>query len=94
MGQYSMQQALQQFIKKNKNKHAFQAVQIEAVWEQLMGKTVARYTDKIQIQGTKLMIHTHVAPLKQELSYQKHIIIQRVNETLGEAVIDEVIIRS
>jgi G:T/U-mismatch repair DNA glycosylase len=93
MGQYSMQQALQQFIQKSKNKQAFQAIQIEAVWETLMGKTVARYTDKIQIQGTKLFITTSVAPLKQELSYQKRQIIERVNEVLGDRVIDEVVIR-
>jgi hypothetical protein len=34
-----------------------------------------------------------VAPLKQELSFQKEKIIQRVNEALGEKVIKEVVIQ-
>jgi hypothetical protein len=67
-------------------------LQIEDVWEQLMGKTIARYTDKIKIHGHTLFISTTVAPLKQELNYQKEKIIQRVNEALGERVIKEVVI--
>ena len=70
-----------------------QAFQIEEVWEQIMGKTIARYTDKIQIHGQTLYINTVVAPLKQELSYQKEKIIQRVNEALGEKVILDVVIK-
>ena len=69
-----------------------QALQIEDVWEKIMGKTIARYTEKISISGNTLYITTHVAPLKQELLYQKQIIVTRVNEALGEAVIKEVVI--
>ena len=58
-----------------------------------MGKTVARYTDKLQIIGDKLIITTHVAPLKNELKYQKEKIKQRVNEALHQKVINEVIIQ-
>jgi hypothetical protein len=58
-----------------------------------MGKTVARYTDKIQIHGPTLYINTSVAPLRQELIYQKDAIIQRVNEALGEKVIKDVVIK-
>lgn len=48
-----------------------QAMQIEEVWEDIMGKTIARYTDKLQIIGDKLIITTSVGPLKNELIYQK-----------------------
>ena len=70
-----------------------QALQIEEIWEQIMGKTVARYTDKIKIHGTTLYIDTAIAPLRQELLYQKDVIVQRVNEALGEVVVKEVVIR-
>jgi len=68
-------------------------MQIEEVWEQIMGKTVARYTDKIQIHGHTLYVNTTIAPLRQELVYQKEKIIQLVNEALGENVIKEVVIK-
>ena len=93
MGEFSMGDALKQFLKQSRLKGSVQALQIEDVWEQIMGKAIARYTDKISIHGTTLYITSTVAPLKQELLYQEEKIIQRVNEALGEKVIKEVVIR-
>ena len=93
MAQYSLSQALQQFLKQSRLKGNIQALQIEEVWEELMGKTIARYTDSIQIVNQTLFISTSVAPLKNELLFQKEKIIQRVNEALGEKVIRDVVIR-
>jgi hypothetical protein len=58
-----------------------------------MGKTIAKYTDSIQIINKTLFINTTVAPLKNELQFQKATIIQRVNEALGEKVITDVVIK-
>ncbi|WP_276482135.1 DUF721 domain-containing protein [Paraflavitalea pollutisoli] len=93
MGQYSMSDALKHFMKNPRIKGSMQALQIEDVWENLMGKTIAKYTDKIQIYGTTLYITTTVAPLKQELLYQKEQIVARVNEALGENTVKEVVIK-
>ncbi|MEI9912450.1 MAG: DUF721 domain-containing protein [Bacteroidota bacterium] len=93
MGQFSIGEAIKEFLNKSRIKGGIQALQIEDVWEQIMGKTVARYTDKLQIIGDKLIITTSVAPLKHELKYQKEKIKQRVNEALGQKVINEVIIQ-
>jgi hypothetical protein len=93
MGEISLQDAMQQFLKNSKFKTYIQAIQIEEVWEQIMGKTVAKYTDKIQIIGSTLFITTSVAPLKNELLYQRDVILQRVNEALKEKVIKEVVIK-
>lgn len=93
MGELSMQDAIQQFLKQSRLKTGIQALQIEEVWEQIMGKTIAKYTDKIQIINHTLFISSTVAPLKNELLYQKEKIIERVNEALGEKVINEVVIK-
>ena len=93
MGEYSLGDALKYFLDKSRLKGSIQALQIEDLWEQLMGKTIAKYTDKIQIHGTTLYITTSMAPLKQELLYQKDKIRQRVNEVLGENVVKDVIIK-
>ena len=93
MGEYSLGDALRKFLDQSQLKGSIQALQIEEVWEQIMGKTVARYTDKINIQGQTLFVNTTVAALRQELLYQKENIIKRVNEALGEKVINEVVIR-
>ena len=88
-----MQEAMQQFLKQSRLKGSIQSLQIEDIWEQIMGKTIARYTDKIQIVNQTLFISSTVAPLKNELLYQKEKIIERVNEALGEKVIKEVVIK-
>jgi predicted nucleic acid-binding Zn ribbon protein len=93
MGQYSLGDALKSFLEKSRLKGSIQALQIEDIWEQLMGKTIAKYTEKIQIHGNILYISTTMAPLKQELLYQKDKIKQRVNEALGENGIKDVVIK-
>ena len=93
MAELSIGEALQQFLNKSKLKSGMQAMQIEDVWEKIMGKTVAKYTDKLQIMGSTLFVTTTVAPLKNELLYQKEKIIEMVNKELGEKIIKEVVVR-
>lgn len=85
--------ALRDFLNKSKLKSGLRALQIEDVWEEVMGKTIARYTDKLQIINNTLFIYTSVGALKQELVYQKPKIIERVNEALKEQVITEIIVK-
>ena len=93
MGQYSMAEALQQFLNESRIKGDVQAFQIKEAWESIMGKTIARYTDTIKIFGDRLIISTTVGPLKNELHFQKESIIKRVNEAMGAEVVKEVIIQ-
>lgn len=93
MGEFHIGDALKGFVRKSQLRNGIRAVQIEEIWEHLMGKTIARYTDRIQIINQKLFISTAVGPLKNELLYQKNQIIDRVNEAFGEKVISEVIIQ-
>ena len=58
-----------------------------------MGKTISKYTDKIQIINHTLFITTTVAALKNELLYQRDKIRQKVNEALNENLIREVVIQ-
>ena len=54
---------------------------------------MARYTENLKVINKTLFITTHVAPLKQELMYQKEKIKLRVNEAMGEKIIEEVVIQ-
>lgn len=93
MGEISLQDAIQQFLQKSRLKSGIQALRIEEIWEQVMGKTIAKYTDKIQIINHTLYITSSVAPLKNELLYQKEKIIERVNDALGEKLVRDVIVK-
>lgn len=93
MGHYSISEALKQFLSQSRIKGSIQAYQIEDVWEAIMGKTIARYTESLKVINKTLFISTNVAPLKQELVYQKEKIKLRVNEALGEKAIEDVVIQ-
>lgn len=88
----SMGDALKQFLDKSRIKNSIQAMQIEDHWEKIMGSTIAKYTDKLEIRNGTLFIYTKVAPLKNELVYQRDLIIQRINESLGQVVVREVVV--
>lgn len=93
MGEYSLADALKGFIRKSNLRNGIRAVQIEEVWETLMGKTIAKYTDKIEIINQTLFIKTAVGSLKHELIFQKQQIIERINESFGEKVISNVVVQ-
>ena len=93
MGEYSIGDALDKFLEQSRLRGSIQALQIGDVWEGIMGKTIARYTEEIRIINDTLFITTHVAPLKQELIFQKEKIKLRVNEALGKKIIKEIVVK-
>jgi hypothetical protein len=93
MAETNLGDALKAYIEKSRLRTGVQALQISEAWEQIMGKTVAKYTDKLQVIHKTLFVHTSIGPLKQELSYQKKTIIERVNEILGANTITDVVIK-
>ena len=93
MGEYSIGDAIDKFLEQSRIIGSIQALQIGDVWEDIMGKTIARYTEEIKIINDTLFITTHVAPLKQELIFQKEKIKLRVNEALGKKVIKEIVVK-
>ena len=93
MSEYSIGDAIQKFLEQSRIKGSIQALQIEDMWEEIMGKTIAKYTEEIRIINDTLFITTHVGPLKHELIFQKEKIKLRVNEALGKNLIKEIIIK-
>ena len=88
----SLGDALKLFLNQSRIKHSIQSLQIEDHWEKIMGPTISKYTDKIEIRKGTLFIHTTVAPLKNELLFQKKLIAERINESMGEEIVKEVVI--
>lgn len=89
----SIGQAIERFLRKSRLMPSIQSMRIEEVWESVMGKTIAKYTDKVQLVQATLFVTTSVAPLRTELLFQKEKIIQRINEAMGEPVVKDVVIQ-
>lgn len=88
----SLGDALKKFLDKSRIKNDIQSLQIQDHWEKIMGETIAKFTDRIEIRNGTLFIYTAVAPLKNELMFQKELIVQRVNESIGENLVREVVV--
>ncbi|MBD99535.1 MAG: RNA-binding protein [Verrucomicrobia bacterium] len=59
-------------------------------WEKLVGKMIARHTTNIYLKDRVLCISLDSAPLRQELSYAKSSLIQRLNEASTKNLIDDI----
>ena len=93
MSEVSIQEAMKQFLEQSKLKQRVRALEIKDVWEDLMGKTIAKYTEDIKPINQQLIITTSMAPLKQELIFQREKIRNRINELFNEHAVKEVIIK-
>ena len=52
-------------------------------WPEMMGTAVANRTSEIYIKNKKLFLKMDSSVMREELSYGKDVIIQRVNEKAG-----------
>jgi hypothetical protein len=89
----TLREALRKFLRTSRLGASVKSVQIQEVWADVMGQAIARATDRIEVVNRTLFITTTVAPLRQELHFSRALIISRVNEAIGEALIEEVVVR-
>jgi len=90
MGQYSIGEALNLLLEKSKWKHKVHELRMQQEWETIVGKTIAKYTRNILLNGDVLTVYSDVAALKQELYFGKEQLITTINEYFGEKVIADI----
>ncbi len=89
----SLQETMQDMLKEYRLKPQYDETRVRALWEKLMGKTIATYTANISVKKNVLHLTILSAPLKHELSYAKDKIKNLLNEEMGEEYIKDVVIR-
>jgi predicted nucleic acid-binding Zn ribbon protein len=62
-------------------------------WEEMVGKIIARKTEKIYIKDHKLFVHLNSSIARNELSMLKNSLIHRLNEKAGEEIITDIVLR-
>lgn len=88
-----LSQVLRNFVDENKLRHKLSEVDIIASWEEIMGKTVASYTEDLRISNGTLFVKTSSPILRNELLMMKEEIRKRLNEKAGEELIRQIIFR-
>ncbi len=92
MAQYSMSEAINKMLQDSHWKYRYQVTKLKQDWELLMGKTVAKHTEDLKIKDGVLYIHTTIAPLKNELAYNKNLLIAKINQHFGETFIKDIVV--
>lgn len=90
MAQLSIGEAIGAFLKSERWTSRIYTIRIKSEWEQIMGKTIARYTKDVKLSEGVLTVFTEVAALKQELQFGKPQIIANVNAYFKDNVVKDV----
>jgi uncharacterized 2Fe-2S/4Fe-4S cluster protein (DUF4445 family) len=85
-------EVLQQMVRAFKLKDDLTKVTIENVWEAQMGKMITTYTRSLTLKNRVLYVVIESASLRSELHIGRDKIRLRLNEAIGEAFIEEVIV--
>ena len=64
-----------------------------ALWPQIVGDGINRYTIKRYVKDGVMTVHLSSASLANELMLNRASIIQRINEALGRDIISEIIFK-
>jgi hypothetical protein len=89
----NLSEALQNFVSTNKLQTGLDKVNAKDVWNREMGSAIEKYTTAIKLDGSTLYIQLSSSVLREELSYGKERIINRLNEALGKVLIKKLILR-
>jgi len=93
MGQYSIGEAINLLFEKSRWKPKVNELRMRQEWEEIVGKTISKYTRSVGLYNKTLTIYTDVAALKQELQLGKEQLVTRINEYFQERVVEEIIIK-
>ena len=93
MASYSIGEALSLLLEKSRWKPKVHELRMRQEWEQITGKTIAKYTRSLSLADKKLTIYTDVAALKQELMLGKVQLIDTINKYFEETVVTEILVK-
>ncbi len=85
--------ALEQMFEAYKIKGKTDQARIIALWEELMGKTIATRTSKMFFKNKVLYVELTSAPLKQELTLAKTKIMTLLTDKVGHQAIEDIVFR-
>jgi len=88
----SIKEAVEKMLEVYKLRRKFDETSIVSAWPQLIGPAIANRTQQIYIKDKKLFVRVESAVIKNELMLMRKQIIGRVNEYVGQVVVEELII--
>ena len=85
--------AISQIFKEEKLDEKYSIFAIRNGWETIVGKAIANHTTQINYMHGMLYVSVDSAVIRNELSYEKESIVQKVNHFCGKRLIKDVILK-
>ena len=79
--------AIVDFLRESGLEQSVLEVQMEEVWPQVMGETVAKLTRSVVVKDGMLIVHVNSAALKAQLFENRFELVRKLNEAVGAQVI-------
>ena len=86
-------EVIRQFVKENGYTLKLNEASINRDWPRIVGDNMAKYTNKLHLQGRSLFIRVKSAPMRQELQMKRSQLISRINSFYHYKLVDEIILR-
>ena len=86
-------QIIDELLKRENLDVALDEHRASAMWPQIVGNGINRYTIKRYVNNGVMTVHLSSASLSNELMLNRASIIQRINEALGREIIHEIIFK-
>lgn len=61
-------------------------------WKSIMGSSIYKHTQKVELRGRVLLIRLDSSVLRQELGFAKAKIVDNINDHIGKRVIDDILL--
>ena len=88
----SLSDALGDMIKDFGLRSKLDETAIRADWPHVVGPMVARHTLGVRLHKGRLHVRVDSAPLRQELTYMREELCDRLNARMGRVVVGEVVL--
>ena len=79
--------AIVDFLRESGLEQPVMEVQMEEIWPQVMGETVAKLTRSVEVKDGMLIVHVNSAALKAQLFENRFELVRKLNEAVGAEVI-------
>ena len=86
----SLKDAINAMIDNYKIRGKYDENRLIASWEEMMGKPIAKRTEKIFIKEKILFVKLNSAPLRQELTMSKSKVLEIIHHQFSKELVEEV----
>jgi hypothetical protein len=88
----TLKDAIQDMLKVYRMDDKMAALRIQELWPEVIGKTGAKYTRGFRFKAGVLTITTDAPALRQEISMNKTLVMQNINERMGGELVTEIVL--